>query len=127
MGCGSSHEVADTRPQRPVHLVNISRPVDPPGAVPAPARDAHGAPLKYEQYDLTAKDLHTALTYAAEYLHSKGENALIITVGGAVNTPCFDPALQLMMSTSLERSFRATSWNWFEPPADTPCRKALLQ
>lgn len=86
MGCSSSKEVTTTRPARPSQGTNISRPVHPPGPVPAPARDGQGVPLHYQQHDLSAQDLHTALGYAAKYLHNRNQNALIITVGGAVNT-----------------------------------------
>lgn len=86
MGCSSSQETRGARRPRPAQRLNISMPVDPPGAVPAPAKDAQGVPLKYQQYDLTSRDLQVALGYAAQYLHGKNQDTLIITVGGAVNT-----------------------------------------
>jgi hypothetical protein len=45
-----------------------------------------GAPIRYRQHDLTTQTLLEALSYSAQYLDNHNYHAVIITVGGAVNT-----------------------------------------
>lgn len=76
-----------TRPQQgiPLQPVAISGPVTPPGQVPAPERDEQGLWVQYASHDLTRQNLMAALGYVAQYLHERGENIVLVTVGGAVN------------------------------------------
>ncbi|PGH15834.1 hypothetical protein AJ79_02215 [Helicocarpus griseus UAMH5409] len=72
MGCTPSKEAVDL-------LILL-------GQCQLPHETHKGVPRKYQQYNLNAQNLRRALGYAAQYLHSKNQNVLIITVGGAVNT-----------------------------------------
>ena len=84
MGCGSSKP----RPRNdgiPLHT-NISGPVTPPGAVPAPVRDERGLWVVYDQADLSSQNISRALGFVAQYLRERNEDLVIIAVGGAVNT-----------------------------------------
>jgi hypothetical protein len=58
---------------------------DTPGAIPAPVRDERGLWVEHDHLELSRQNLIRALGYAAEYIHGKGENIIIVTVGGAVN------------------------------------------
>lgn len=73
-------------PPQELRDLNISGPVTPPGAVPAPVRDEQGLWVKHAQEDLDRQMILKALAYAAEYLASRGQDILLVAVGGAVNT-----------------------------------------
>jgi hypothetical protein len=60
--------------------------VTPPGQVPAPERDERGLWRKYSQHELSRQNIVKALSYAAQYIHERGQNATVVAVGGAVNT-----------------------------------------
>lgn len=83
MGCGDSKPEQAVQPAR---RLQISGPVDPPGMVPRPRRDAGGVPIVAEAHDLDRKNITQALGYVAHYLHLRGKNLVLIAVGGAVNT-----------------------------------------
>jgi len=83
MGCGDSKS---EQAVQPACRVEISGPVDPPGMVLRPRRDARGVPIVAEAHDLGRKNITETLGYVAHYLHSCGKNLVLIAVGGAVNT-----------------------------------------
>ncbi|KAL9102764.1 MAG: hypothetical protein Q9163_002126 [Psora crenata] len=82
MGCGPSSQRRASPETRP----NISAPTGGLELIPQPRRDAAGMPLPHQHHDLDRLHLQRALTYAADHLHSKGADIMIIAVGGAVNT-----------------------------------------
>jgi hypothetical protein len=86
MGCGGSKPTRQDPVARPACRVDISGPVDPPGMVPRPRRDARGVPIVAAEHELSRQNITQALSYVAHYLHSRGKNLVLIAVGGAVNT-----------------------------------------
>ena len=85
MGCFGSkpsrQQDVRLRPQQ-----HISRPIDPPGSVPRPRRDQHGAPFPAREYALSERNILRALGFVAEFLHRRSKSLVLIAVGGAVNT-----------------------------------------
>jgi hypothetical protein len=86
MGCGGSKPTQHDLAASPAGRVGISGPVDPPGMIPRPRRDARGVPIVAAEHNLSRQSITQVLGYVAHYLHSRGENLVLIAVGGAVNT-----------------------------------------
>ena len=78
MGCGSSKP----KPR----AATVSAPQGGLELIPRPQRDTHGNPIRHQSFDLDRLHLQRALGYAAEYLHGKGADVTVVTLGGAVNT-----------------------------------------
>lgn len=54
--------------------------------IPVRSRDEQGVPILSQEHDLSRQNIIRALGYVAEYLHQKGKNLVLVSVGGAVNT-----------------------------------------
>ncbi|KAK2762162.1 hypothetical protein FQN54_001170 [Arachnomyces sp. PD_36] len=68
------------------HEMEIGGPTDISIHIPRNRADEHGVPIQQVTREVDRKDLKSALSIMARYLHEKNAQLTVIAVGGAVNT-----------------------------------------